>query len=616
MTTSPTSAEPIDQRQSSFGQMFADRVAASGTAEAFRYLANGDWTSLTWNQTRDRVHRIAAGLIAVGVAPEDRVAIASATRIEWVLADLGIMCAAAATTTIYPSTSAEDFAFIAADSGSRVLIAENREQAEKILAHRDLAPDLIRIVLIDATAAGSGGTAGGTDDFVMTLADLEQLGAERLAAEPTLVDDAIARVQPGDLATLMYTSGTTGRPKGVRLAHDSWTYTARAAELLDILYPDDVQYLWLPLSHVFGKVLLSVQLRVGFATAVDGNLDKIVENLGVVKPTFMGGAPRIFEKVRAKVTMTAQGEGGLKAGIFDWAIGVGSRYEALRAEGKAINPLLKVLHGVAAKLVFSKVQHRLGGRIRFFVSGSAALSLPVAEWFRAVGMPIIQGYGLTETSAASFVNPTKHNVLGTVGPPLTGTQVRLAEDGEILIKGPGVMLGYHNMPEATAEVLDSDGWLSTGDIGELDAEGYLRVTDRKKDLIKTSGGKYIAPQKIEILFKAISPYASHIIVHGEGRKFVCALITLDPDAVGVWAKSAGVDPSYATLAADPKLHELIQQQINELNGRLERWETIKKFEILSKDLTVEDGELTPSMKVRRKDVEREYKALLDKMYVD
>ncbi len=607
MSNSTTSSgDAISQRQRSFGAMFADRVAVSGTAEAFRYPQDGGWTTITWNQTRDRVYRLAAGLIDLGVAPEDRVAIAASTRIEWVLCDLAIMCAAAATTTIYPSTSADDFAFITIDSGSRVLIAENPEQARKILEHPESAVDLLAIVLIDGELV---------DDRTLSLAALEDRGARRLAAEPTLIDHAIAGVGPDDLATLIYTSGTTGRPKGVRLVHDSWTYTARGAELLDFLTADDVQYLWLPLSHVFGKVLIGVQLRIGFVTAIDGDLDKIVANLAVVKPTFMAGAPRIFEKVRARVTATAAGEGGLKAKIFAWAIDTGIRYEAARAVGKP-GPLLTVARRLADTLVFSKVKARLGGNIRFFVSGSAALSQPVAEWFRAVGMPILQGYGLTETSAASFINQPRHNVLGTVGPVFPGSEVRIAADGEILIKGPGIMRGYHNQPEATAEVIDADGWLATGDIGELTEDGFLRVTDRKKDLIKTSGGKYIAPQKIEILFKAISPQVSHIIVHGEGRKFVSALITLDPDAIGDWAKSAGLAESYAQLAAEPRLHRMIQDQVDELNAKLERWETIKKFEILTKDLSVEDGELTPSMKVRRKRVETEYRDLLDRMYTD
>jgi long-chain acyl-CoA synthetase len=603
-TTTTDAAALVEQRQKSYGQMFTDRVSETPDGEAFRYLDGGTWVSLTWKETKERVDRLVAGLVDIGVESEDRVAIASGTRIEWILADLAIACAAAATTTIYPTTSFEDVCFILANSGSKVLIAENADQAAKVLEHRDLVPDLRHVVVID-----------GEVDGAISWADLQQRGTERLKAEPGLVDAKIESVKPEDLATLIYTSGTTGQPKGVRLVHDSWTYVGRAVELLDILHKTDVQYLWLPLSHVFGKVLLAVQFRTGFVTAVDGNLDKIVENLGVVKPTFMAGAPRIFEKVRARVTMTAQGEGGPKAKIFDWAIGVGIKASQLRRAGKPLNPLFKSLLAIADKLVFTKVRHRLGGNIRFFVSGSAALSLPVAEWFDAVRMPIIQGYGLTETSAASCVNLPTHNVLGTVGPPIPGTEVKIASDGEILFRSPGVMRGYHDNPEATREVLSEDGWLATGDIGEVTEEGYVRVTDRKKDLIKTSGGKYVAPQKIEILFKSISPYASQIVVHGEGRKFVSALITLDPDAVKDWAKEHGhADESLAALSHQQDLHDMIQGQVDELNAHLERWETIKKFAILDRDLTIEDGELTPSMKVRRRNVEREHKELLDSLY--
>ena len=427
----------------------------------------------------------------------------------------------------------------------------------------------------------------------------------------------MASVGPEDLATLIYTSGTTGRPKGVRLVHDSWTYMGVAVSALHILDHTDTQYLWLPLSHVFGKVLLAVQWHTGFVTAVDGNLDRIVENLGVVKPTFMAGAPRIFEKVRARVTATGEAEGGLKAKIFAWAFKVGIKVTEAKQAGKPIGLLLKIQHKIADTLVFKKVRARLGGRIRFFVSGAAALSQPVAEWFDAVGMPILQGYGLTESSAASFVNMPWHNVLGTVGPPLPGTDVKIAEDGEILIKGPGIMRGYHNNDQATAETLTAEGWFATGDIGELTDDHYLRVTDRKKDLIKTSGGKYVAPQKLEILFKAISPQASQIVVHGEGRNFVSALITVDPDEVETWAKENGLDGrSYADLTRTDELHELLQGQVDELNAQLERWETIKKFAVLERDLSIEDGDLTPSMKVKRKKVEKDNMAVLDTLYKD
>ena len=599
-------AEFVKNRPASVGRMFLDRVAATPTREAFRYPDGRDgWTSLTWQQTRDRVWDIAAGLLALGVEAEQRVAIASSTRIEWVLADLGIMSAGAATTTVYPSTTPDDVSYILSDSGSRVVFAEDQTQVDKVLEHRADLPDLMAIVVFDGSGDG---------DLVLTLAELEERGRTLLAERPTAVDDAVAAVGPEDLATLIYTSGTTGRPKGVRLVHDNWTYEAAAVDALKILTPDDVQYLWLPLSHSFGKVLEVLQLRIGFATAIDGNLDRIVDNLGVVKPTFMAGAPRIFEKVRSRVITGVEAEGGLKARIFGWAFGVGHKVSQLRQQGQEPSGLLARQHALADKLVFHKIRDRLGGRVRFFVSGSAALSRDVAEWFHAAGMTILEGYGLTETSAATAVNLPDDTRFGTVGPPAPGTQVQIAGDGELLVKGPGVMRGYHNNSEQTAEVFTDDGWFRTGDIAELD-RGYIRITDRKKDLIKTSGGKYVAPQKIEVIFKAVSPYASQIVVHGDGRNYCTALITLDPDAIASWAEHnhlAGTP--YPDLVATVQVHELVQGNVNELNARLERWETIKKFEILPQDLSVEEGDLTPSLKVKRRVVEKKYADTLDRMY--
>ena len=599
-------AEFVKNRPASVGRMFLDRVAATPTREAFRYPDGQDgWTSLTWQQTRDRVWDIAAGLLALGVEAEQRVAIASSTRIEWVLADLGIMSAGAATTTVYPSTTPDDVSYILSDSGSRVVFAEDQTQVDKVLEHRADLPELMAIVVFDGSGDG---------DLVLTLAELEERGRTLLAERPTAVDDAVAAVGPEDLATLIYTSGTTGRPKGVRLVHDNWTYEAAAVDALKILTPDDVQYLWLPLSHSFGKVLEVLQLRIGFATAIDGNLDRIVDNLGVVKPTFMAGAPRIFEKVRSRVITGVEAEGGLKARIFGWAFGVGHKVSQLRQQGQEPSGLLARQHALADKLVFHKIRDRLGGRVRFFVSGSAALSRDVAEWFHAAGMTILEGYGLTETSAATAVNLPDDTRFGTVGPPAPGTQVQIAADGELLVKGPGVMRGYHNNSEQTAEVFTDDGWFRTGDIAELDRR-YIRITDRKKDLIKTSGGKYVAPQKIEVIFKAVSPYASQIVVHGDGRNFCTALITLDPDAIASWAEHNDLAGTpYQDLVATAQVHELVQGHVNELNARLERWETIKKFEILPQDLTVEEGDLTPSLKVKRKVVELKYADTLDRMY--
>jgi len=605
MTDVVTDAERVKERPASVGRMFVDRVEATPTGEAFRYPVDDGWESLSWEETRDRVWAIAAGLLSLGVEAEQRVAIASSTRIEWVLADLGIMCAGAATTTIYPSTTPDDVTYILSDSASRVVFAEDATQVAKILDHRDELPDLRAIVVLDGSGDG---------DLVLNLAELEERGRTLLAERPTAVDDAVAAVGPEDLATLIYTSGTTGRPKGVRLVHDNWTYEAAAVDALKILTPDDVQYLWLPLSHSFGKVLEVLQLRIGFATAVDGNLDRIVDNLGVVKPTFMAGAPRIFEKVRARVITGVKAEGGAKEKIFDWAFGVGHQVSKLRQQGREPGALLGLQHRLADKLVFHKIRDRLGGRVRFFVSGSAALSRDVAEWFHAAGMTILEGYGLTETSAATAVNLPHDARFGTVGPSAAGTEIKIADDGEILVKGPGVMRGYHNNPEQTAEVLTEDGWFKTGDIGELD-RGYLRITDRKKDLIKTSGGKYVAPQKVEVIFKAVSPYASQIVVHGDSRNYVTALITLDPDAMAAWGEQHGMPgASYQELVTSAEMRDVIAAHIDELNARLERWETIKKFEILPNDLTVEEGDLTPSLKVKRRTVEQKYMDVLDGMY--
>jgi long-chain acyl-CoA synthetase len=590
-------------RPASVGDVLSRRVAASPSKEAFRYVEDDRWVSLTWSQTKDKVFQLAAGLLALGIGPQDRVAIASSTRMEWVLADLAIMCAAGATTTIYPSTQHDDVGYVLADSQSKVVIAEDDLQVEKVVDHLDELPELIQIVQLDGKV---------DHPKVIGWVDLERLGREYLDAHPTAVDDVIAAIGPEDLATLIYTSGTTGRPKGVRLVQDCWTYLGAAVEAYDIISADDLQYLWLPLSHVFGKALIAIQLYIGFTTAIDGRIDKIVENLGVVQPTFMCGAPRIFEKVRARVMMTASH--GVKAKIFDWAFGVGRKVSPMRLAGQKPSGLLALQHGLADRLVFSKIKARMGGKIRFFVSGSAPLNPEVQQWFHAAGLLVLEGYGLTETSAVSCVNNPRATRFSTVGPPIPGTQVRIADDGEILVKGPGVMRGYHNAAEATAEAL-KDGWFATGDIGELDEKGYLRITDRKKDLIKTSGGKYIAPQKVEGVLKAVCPYLSQVIVHGDGRKYATALITLDPEAIEGWAKEEGLSySSVAELARSQEVHDLIDGFVAQGNQQLERWETIKKFEILATELSVDEGEVTPSLKVRRRTVEKKYADALNSMY--
>jgi long-chain acyl-CoA synthetase len=596
----------VDNLPQNVAVQFLDRVAASPEAEAYRYPRGEAWESVTWKQTGERVGSLAAGLLSLGLESEQRVGIASNTRYEWILADLAIMCAGGATTTVYPSTNSDDTAYIVSDSECRVIFVEDDTQLAKLQEHRSELPNLQKVVMFDGTADG---------DWVIGLEDLAKLGEAFLADNPAVVETTAKSIAPDQLATLIYTSGTTGRPKGVRLRHRSWVYEGAAIQVQDILHEDDLQFLWLPMAHSFGKVLLSAQLACGFATAIDGRVDKIVDNLAVVKPTFMGAAPRIFEKAHGRIITMQEAEGGAKEKIFKRAFAVGLEVDRRKREGRSIPLPLKLQHALFDRLVFSKVRERFGGRVRFFISGAAALNQEIAEWFHAAGIKILEGYGLTECSAGGFVNHPDDYKFGTVGPALPGSEVKLGEGDEVLIRGPHVMDGYHNLPDETAKTLTDDGWLRTGDKGSLDADGFLTITGRIKDLFKTSGGKYIAPSAIESKFKAICPYASQFVVFGNDRNFVVALITLDPDAMAGWAEENGMaGKSYSEIVRSEKVQEMVAGYVEDLNSKLNRWETIKKWEILDHDLSVETGELTPSMKVKRNVVEDNNKDRIASFY--
>lgn len=590
---------------SSVPQLLLDRLAATPSREAFRYPDGADWKSMTWKEVGVRVREIAAGLRALGLEDEQRCGILCTTRIEWILADLGILCAGGATTTVYPSSTADECVHILADSGSVIVFAENDEQVAKIVAKRAELPNVKHVVVIE----GSGSHEG----WVLSLAELQAKGRAHDEADPKAFERIARGVKNDALATLIYTSGTTGLPKGVELTHDNWVYTGEAIDGVGILSADDVQYLWLPLAHSFGKVLEVAQLKIGFSTAIDGRVEKIVENLGVIRPTFVAAVPRIFEKVHNKVVTGARESGGLKTTIFEWAMGVGERCSRLEQRGKRPGPILAVQRSIADRLVFSKLRERFGGRLRFFISGSAPLARDLAEFFHAAGILILEGYGLTESSAASFVNLPTRFEFGTVGPPLPGTDVKIAEDGEVLIGGRGIMRGYHGLPEATRETLD-DGWLRTGDIGSLNEKGLLKITDRKKDLIKTAGGKYVAPQILEGKLKAICPYVSQVVVHGDRRKYCSALIAFDEEALKKWAGEHGKSGSYEKLAKLPEAHDLLKPYVDQLNAEQPNHSKIRKFAILPHDLSAEAGDLTASLKVKRKAVEKKYADLLDSLY--
>ncbi len=587
------------------GATLAWRVAKTPFTEAFRYRdENERWVSLTWTQTQKRAHEAAAGFLALGLELEQRVAIASNTRIEWILADLAINCAGGATTTVYPNTQSPDFEHILTHSDSRIVVAENIDQLNKIRAVPELDARVRHIVLLDGEGDG---------ERVLSWKQFTDLGAAKLAAEPDCVTDAIGRTTRDTLATLIYTSGTTGLPKGAELVHWNWSYEGFAIDTLNIINHDELQYLWLPLSHVFGKCLIAAQLAIGFASAVDGRVDKIVAGLGEVHPTFMCGAPRVFEKVRATVLST-NARDGVKGRIARWAFSVGRKTHPYRLASQPMPKLLDVQYKLADKLVFSKLKEKMGGNIKFFVSGAAKLSSQVQGWFYSAGITIVEGYGLTETSAVSAVNVPATPRLGTVGPALPGTEVKIAADGEVLIRGAGVMRGYHDDPERTAEVLQ-DGWFHTGDIGELDADGYLKITDRKKDLLKTSGGKYVAPQKVENAVTAAIPYVSQVVAIGDERKYVVALLTMDEALAGKWAQRHNLgDLPHHELVKHPDFVEAVQKHVDRANGRLEKWETVKKFAILDHELSADDGGVTPNMKIRRNVVSKRYADVIDSLY--
>ncbi|MGO4443068.1 long-chain fatty acid--CoA ligase [Mycobacterium sp. 2YAF39] len=587
--------------------MFRDRVQASADKVAFRYLVSGEWVSATWRHTADRVEALAAGLLALGIEPEQRVGISSNTRYEWILADLAIMCAGAATTTVYPSSNAGDTAYILADSQCRIVFAEDTGQLAKLTQRRAELPEITKVVLLDGTD---------DSDWVITLADLDKLGEKYLLEHPTAVQARSDAITPGQLATLIYTSGTTGRPKGVRLPHSVWAYEGSAVAGLNILGADDLQLLWLPMAHAFGKVLVTTQLACGFVTAIDGRVDKIVDNLAVVRPTFMGAAPRIFEKAHARIVTTQQAKGGFRARLFAAAFSVGLEVDRRRRGGRAVPLPMSLLHRLFDRLVFSKVREAFGGRIRFFISGAAPLNRDIGEWFHAAGLLILEGYGLTETTAGACINRPDHYKLGTVGLPFDGTSLRISADqGEIQIRGGAVMDGYHNLPDKTADAFTDDGWLRTGDVGTIDTDGFLTVTGRIKEIFKTSGGKYIAPPAIEAKFMAMCPYASQFLVFGEAHNYCVALIALDADLMSVWAAENGLTGvTYAELVKSPAVHDMIAGHIDALNAELNRWETVKKWALLEHDLSVEGGELTPSLKVKRSVVAEQNKHILDALY--
>jgi len=586
--------------------MWNHRVSSTPDAEAMIHKDGGEWASMTWRQADARVRAIASGLLAHGLEVEQRVCILAQTRIEWILADVGILAAGGATTTIYPSNTPEECAYIINDCEAVMVFADDQAQVDKLLEVRDQLANVKKVITFDGSPTEDG--------WVETLATLEDTGRAHHEEQPEHYEQVTSAIEPEHLATLIYTSGTTGKPKGVMITHASWVYITEAIDKHGIITPADKQFLFLPLAHVFAKIMQVIFIRLGVPTAIDGDIPSLIDNLGEQKPTWMGAVPRVFEKAYNKIVSNAREAGGIKYSLFKWSVGVGRKVSKLRQERQEPGGLLKLQYQIADKLVFDKVKQVFGGRLRFLISGGAPLSAEIAEFFHACDILILEGYGMTESTAATCINTPDDFVFGTVGRPIPGTEVKIAEDGELLIKGPGVMRGYYNLPEKTAETLE-DGWLHTGDQGSILPSGHVKITGRKKDLIITAGGKNIAPARFQNTLKARSQWVSQVLMHGDKRNFCVALVTINEETVGRWARDNDVAyTDYADLASKAEVKALVQADVDGVNQELPSYETVKKIHLCPEDWTVENGFLTPSMKVKRAVVEKHYMDVLDGFY--
>ncbi len=588
-------------------QMFQSRVAKYGDRAAQRVKQGGQWRDISWKEHDTRVREACLGLITLGLQPGEKVALLSNSRAEWVTLDLAILSAGGVTIPIYPSNTPEQCEYIVNNSDSVYVIVENAVQLDKILKIRDACPQIRKIVMIDPLGEQA-------DPLVLDLDTLRRNGRSEIeAGRGGVFEERVAAGKWDDVATMVYTSGTTGPPKGVIQTHGNHLWMAQALSSIGDASDQDTNLLFLPLAHSFARAESIGGLYQGFTTAFAESLDTIAPNLLEVRPTLMYSVPRVYERIYTKVNADAKAAGGPKEKIFNWAVSVGRQVSQKKQKGEGIPPWLALRYAIATKLVFSKIQAAVGGRLRFFGSGGAPLAQEIAEFFHAAGILILEGYGLTETCPALTINTTKAFKFGTVGKPVPGVTVKIADDGEIYGKGPNIAKGYFKLPEDTAEAFRGE-WFYTGDIGDFDEDGFLRITDRKKDIIVTAGGKNIAPQNIENLLKT-SDFISQVMVHGDRRKFLSAIVTLDIENVTRWASQQGIqDLSAEALATNEKVAGLILGEIEAKNKELASYETIKKFHIAPTDFSIESGELTPTLKVKRKIVTEKYQPVLDGFY--
>ncbi len=591
------------------GQIFRDQARKYGDRLAVEKRLRGTWHGCTWKEYYDSAREIGLGLYSLGVRKGDRVAILSQNRLEWIMSDMGIMGIGACTVPIYVTLPAEEVAYIIGNSESKVYIAEDSVALEKALEKKDECPSLEKIVVIDPEACDM------SHDFVMSLNELKTLGRDLGKIKPELFDRLTDEIGVEEIATIVYTSGTTGPPKGAMISHSNVLAVFDGLDAVVPAYDTDVTVPFLPLNHVYERVAGHLYgMHKGITTHYAQNIDTIVEDIETKMPTIILAVPRVCEKVYARIVSQVREQPQWKQAVFNWAKDVGARVSKLKERKKPIPLILGLQHRVAYELVYKKLSEALGGRVRWMTASGAPIAREIVDFFNAAGIFVIEGYGMTETTAPVSLNTINDYRFGTAGKPLPCNQVRIADDGEILVKGGNVFKGYWKMPEQTREAFTEDGWLKTGDIGYLDDEGYLLVTDRKKDLIITAGGKNIAPQNIENLFKE-DPLFEQFVVIGDRKKYLVGLANINLEEADRTAREEGLKfDTPEELLNRKDFLSIVNRHVEERNSHLARVETIKYYRIVKEPFSEETGELTPSLKVKRNFVMEKYHDIIEEMY--
>lgn len=597
---------------SSLCHLFQDQVRRRARKPALLYKKTGVWQHYTWSDWSERALTVSRGLLSLGLKGGDRISMMSENRPEWVFVDYGILHIAAVNVAVYTSNTAQQIAYILKDCAAAAIFVSNETHAKKILEAAAQLPALKYLIYFDEPKKNIWDRKPAHLQ-ILSFEELLERGRAYSDIDPQMI---WPKLTPDDLATLIYTSGTTGDPKGVMLTHGNMVSDALACcAHMKVDADHEINFSFLPLCHAFERIAgYYYPMGAGIPIAYAESLERIVQNLGEVRPSRFCGVPRIFEKIHAKIVDNVERSGKFKKNLFHWALGLGTQVSQSKRLGKPIALHTLILYQIADQLVFRKVRSMMGGRIMALISGGGALNPAITAFFDAMGITVIQGYGLTETAPVVAVNLPDNMRYDTVGLPLPGIQVKIAEDGEILVKGPNVMKGYYNRPEDTKRVFTDDGWLLTGDIGVIDPDGHLRITDRKKDIIVTAGGKNVAPQNIENQLK-LDPYIEQVCVIGDRRKYISSLIVPRFDSVRRYAQEKGLDFKTAEeLVARKEIHALIQKSVDRVNAQLAPYESIRKFVLLPREFSEADGEITPTMKVRRKVVQTKYADLIERMY--